>query len=200
MDNYQGAKKFYQDNKNNNIESVSGWGSFLRHTTDIRRELPRLLHKYDIKSIVDCPCGDWNWMKHVNLDKVGYLGLDIVEDIIEENTKKYGSTIVRFEVFDLINNVPPRADLFICRDFLFHLSLDNQYKASQNIRASRCKFLLTTTFPNITENKELQPDELNAGWGWRPINVELPPFDFKNPIDGFNEVSCNNRKQNLYKL
>jgi hypothetical protein len=51
-------------------ESISGNGSELIQTEQIINELPVLLKKYNITSMLDIPCGDFNWMQHVNLDNV----------------------------------------------------------------------------------------------------------------------------------
>ena len=59
-------------------ESVSGGGSEMQNTEAIRRELPYLIQKFGIKSILDIPCGDWNWMKSVDLCGASYIGADIV--------------------------------------------------------------------------------------------------------------------------
>ncbi|TRZ51624.1 MAG: hypothetical protein D4S01_04355, partial [Dehalococcoidia bacterium] len=71
-------------------ESVSGYGSELQNTEEIRQALPHIISKYSIRSIVDVPCGDWNWMQKVELD-VNYIGLDIVPDMVVANNKAYGN-------------------------------------------------------------------------------------------------------------
>src|SRR5215212_9991686 len=48
-------------------ESLSGAGSNLRQTETLRRELPGLLSKLSIRSLLDAPCGDFHWMQHVDL-------------------------------------------------------------------------------------------------------------------------------------
>ena len=42
------------------VESASGCGSELGATKDIRRELPTLLARHSVHSMLDAPCGDWN--------------------------------------------------------------------------------------------------------------------------------------------
>jgi len=55
----------YKRNLWNNEESPSGGGSTVRRTIKIRHLLPGLLRLYNIKSICDAGCGDFNWMQHL---------------------------------------------------------------------------------------------------------------------------------------
>ena len=60
------------------------------YTTKIlRSKLPIFIKKYKIKSILDAGCGDFYWMKNINLIKINYYGLDIVSKLIEKNKKLY---------------------------------------------------------------------------------------------------------------
>ena len=49
----------------NGKESVSGPGSTFDATRNIRASLPGLLERFSIRSVLDIPCGDFNWMQHV---------------------------------------------------------------------------------------------------------------------------------------
>jgi hypothetical protein len=66
--------EIYERNLWNDPESVSGRGSTLRRTTIIRRELPALLIDVGAKSLLDAPCGDFNWMRLTELGPVTYVG------------------------------------------------------------------------------------------------------------------------------
>ena len=48
-----------------NEESISGPGSGLKYTENLRKELAKLIKDYAIGTIFDAPCGDFYWMKHV---------------------------------------------------------------------------------------------------------------------------------------
>ena len=61
-------------------DSASGPGSSLRRTRNIRQQLPALIGQLQINSILDVPCGDFHWMRHVNLDGISYCGVDIVRE------------------------------------------------------------------------------------------------------------------------
>lgn len=159
-------------------ESVSGGGSEMQNTKVIRRELPVLLQKFGIKSILDIPCGDWNWMKDVDLCGASYIGADIVEPLIGLNKANY--TNVDFRVLDLINDTLPKVDLIFVRDCLGHLSNDNVSLALRNCQESGSKYLLATSFTKW----DMNPDVENGGW--KCINLMIPPFQL-NPIYLINE-------------
>ena len=57
--------RFYLKNSWANSESVSGEGSNLVQTSTIRRELEKLLAELNIRALLDAPCGDFNWIRHV---------------------------------------------------------------------------------------------------------------------------------------
>jgi hypothetical protein len=71
-------------------ESLSGPGSTLKHTNNLRKELPKLVIDFNICSVLDAPCGDFNWMKVLLPTlNVNYIGADIVQDLVDSNNAKY---------------------------------------------------------------------------------------------------------------
>ena len=55
----------YSKNYWASAESCSGMGSQIFTTRKIQKILPILWKRYSIKSFLDIPCGDYNWMKEV---------------------------------------------------------------------------------------------------------------------------------------
>ncbi len=80
--------KVYKQKTWGDIETISGPGSTLKETTVIRKVLPELLKQFDITSFLDAPCGDFNWIQQVDFGNCVYIGVDIVESMIEANKKK----------------------------------------------------------------------------------------------------------------
>jgi len=180
-------------------ESVSGCGSNLDMTNDIRNHLPLIFEKFNIKSVIDSPCGDWNWMKLVNLDNINYIGYDVLTDLLELNNNNYRKNNINFEYKDIINDSIPSSDLIICRDFMFHIRNEENLKLLNNFKNSGSKFLLATSFDFLPENQNLSND---ADWGYRPINLLLPPYNLGEPIYSFIEShpQCNGRGLYLWKI
>ena len=99
----------YQHRTWDDLESISGPGSNLKQTEGLRAELPGLLAKLKATSLLDAPCGDFNWMRETKLDLDNYIGADIVPDLIEENREKFGALNRSFVVLDLTTDVLPAA-------------------------------------------------------------------------------------------
>src|ERR1700710_1243290 len=62
--------------------SVSGLGSEADATAELRAELPRLLGKLQVTSLLDAPCGDAGWISQADLS-VRIVGIDIVPALID---------------------------------------------------------------------------------------------------------------------
>lgn len=188
---------FNQRSSNDNNVSKSGSGSDLEQTKEIIKHLPLLLKKYNVKSVLDVPCGDFYWMQHVNLEGVNYIGSDIVKKVVQTNNDKFQNDTVKFIELDIINDDIPTVDLILCRDLLVHLKNDQILEALKNIKRSNCKYLLTTSFKNTAKNI----DNEKIGF-WRPINLELEPFNLENPIDSIFEncTEANGKHNDKYLL
>jgi hypothetical protein len=161
-------------------ESASGCGSQLDQTEELRRILPVLIRDLHIKSMLDIPCGDFNWMQHVDLP-INYIGADVVSDVITSNRAKHQKQGRKFCILDLEKDRLPRTDLVFCRDVLVHFSFEDVFEALRNIRRSGSTYLLVTTFPDRKENVDIITGD------WRPLNMEKPPFNFPRPIRMINE-------------
>ena len=175
--------RMYTRNSWGNIESVSGGGSDLEQTRAIRREIPSVAETLGIRTMLDAPCGDYNWMQRVRLALDEYIGADVVPELIEENARRYGSATRRFVVLDICHDELPTVDLILCRDCLVHLPLQLAAEAVRNFARSGSRYLLATTYPGIVaRNKPL----LITG-NWRPLDLTLPPFSLPEPLRLINE-------------
>ena len=158
-----------------NGESLSGAGSNLAYTENLRKELPKLFDIFNIKTVLDAPCGDMNWMRLVLAERkdIDYTGGDIVPPMIELNQRLYGNDRIRFEVLDITTDELPAADLMICRDCLFHLPEVKIYEFLDNFLKSNIKYLLTTTHePASGKNEVINPGE------WFKLDLLSPPYNF----------------------
>jgi hypothetical protein len=170
--------RYYTSNGWGDRESLSGPGSSLAYTQNIRERLPKLVERYAIKSIIDVPCGDFNWFRHVELPAgVHYTGADIVKPLIERNCQLHSNHNRSFIQLDITKDKLPSADLLLCRDLLFHLSNAQVLAAIDNIRDSRIVWLLTTTHPECKKNRDIPTGS------FRELNLQRPPFSFDAPIE-----------------
>jgi hypothetical protein len=139
------------------------------------------LKAFGVKRLLDLPCGDFNWMQHVEVAGCAYTGGEIVRELVEDNTAKYGREDRRFCQLDIMKDPLPPADLLLCRDCLIHLSFRDANAAIANIAEAEITYLLTTTYPLIRRNTNIVTVDFRA------INLQLPPFRFPKPIAAINE-------------
>ena len=166
-------------------ESVSGPGSSLANTAEIRKQLPLLTHDLRVRSLLDAACGDFNWMRHVNLG-IKYIGADVIPSLVQQNQENFSGPNKKFMVLDITRHPVPKVDLIFCRDCLVHLSNEDVFRALRNFQESKSKYLLTTTF----ERREVNSDI--ATGDWRPANLRIAPFNFPEPIRIIDEKCTEN--------
>lgn len=176
----------YHANGFRGTESVSGPGSDLSQTEAIRREIPRILRSVNAKIFLDCPCGDYHWMNLVDLPVDQYIGGDVVAELAAENQRRYGNDTREFRSLNLLTDELPKADVLLCRDCLVHLTDAEVRTALANIRRSGIAYLLTTTFPAQPANRDLESTR-GSKPKWRPLNLQLPPYNFPAPLELINE-------------
>lgn len=164
-------------------ESASGTGSNLHQTETLRRELPPLLSRLGVHTLLDAPCGDFHWMQHVDLDAVEYTGVDVVAPLIQQCQQTFGSPMRQFMCRNILTDPLPRADAILSRDCLSHLSNEHVFAALRNFRVSGSTYLLATTYPSRPRNWDI------VTGSWRPINLRLAPFVFPAPIASLVEGS-----------
>jgi SAM-dependent methyltransferase len=166
----------YHSNAWGAVESRSGPGSTQDQTHRVRVLLPQLLRDLGARSLLDAPCGDFAWMREVELPVERYIGADVVPGIIERNTAAYADRQRSFQVLDIITDPLPEVDVLLCRDCLVHFSDRRIHAAIRNIRRSKATYLLTTTFPAHGPSGSIVTGE------WQPLNLQQPPFNFPPPL------------------
>lgn len=136
----------YIGNVWNDSESFSGPGSRRdsQCVKDALEQLSAVTMQFGIRSVADIPCGDFNWISaflaaHPEVD---YIGYDIVAQLIERNRREF--PLRQFAKLDIVAEIPPPADLILCKDLFNHLRFDDVARAIANMRASRTKYLLAS--------------------------------------------------------
>lgn len=168
-------ERIYSTNLWSDPDSRSGVGSTLDSTAVLRAELPKSLRLLDARVLLDVPCGDFLWMKRVDLSGIGYIGGDIVPSIIEENQRLHTTESRSFMHLDLTRDKLPDADVLLCRDCLVHLSYANIRAVFANIARSNIRYVLMTSFPGRGGNYDV------ADGDWRALDFQAPPFSLPEP-------------------
>ena len=167
-------------------ESRSGAGSTVEAAAPITREIPELLKLLSVRSMLDIPCGDFTWMRNVELGQTDYLGADIVEHLVEINNREFGRPGRRFQVLDLITDDLPKVELVLCRDCFIHLTIPMILASINNMVKSGSTYLLTSNYPWRAYPSNDEIDDLL--FGGRRINLEIAPFEFPPPLHSIPEA------------
>ncbi len=143
-------------------ESKSGPGSTLSYTCNLRAQLAVFVRKFETKTFFDAPCGDFHWMKEVDFPgETQYVGGEIAHSLVEDNVRRYASASRRFLNFDIVADKFPAADVWFCRDCLFHLPNAYIFRALRNFCDSQIPLLMMTNHINATgfENADIEAGE-----------------------------------------
>ena len=167
----------FETNEWGNTESVSGSGSTIQYTENIREVIPQVVSELGVLRILDAPCGDYNWFRMINWKtEINYIGGDIVEPLIKHNHLLHGNDNTKFINLDIVHDVLPKTDLWLCRDCLIHLSNHDILLVINNFLKSDIRYILTTTYPHCDRNYDIPTGT------FRLLNLQLPPFNFCKPI------------------
>lgn len=197
--NFDLAKKFVERKRLDGHESLSGPGSHLNNSKETIQFLTDIVKDYEIMSILDLGCGDWNWFKKVDIKLSSYLGWDACDRMINDNSKLYGCSRVKFQVNDIVTKEYPKVDLIICRDVLFHMTTDIALRVISNAKMS-CKYFVCTSFNDINKNVPH-----TNGWGFYKINTNIAPFNLSDcfvdsKVESKNSHFGYDRYINLYRF
>lgn len=182
METVEIFSKIHKNNEWLSNESVSGTGSEMENTVVLVNELRKFITSHNIKSIIDVPCGDLNWMKYLLefFPEVEYTGGDIVGNLIEQNRKLFPK--YNFGQVDItLNSIISVYDLLICRDCLVHLSTELVKSAIKNISKSDVKYIGLTSFTKQEKNIDIPTGS------WRTLNLQIEPFNLPEPYYTINE-------------
>ena len=184
--------------------SISGAGSSLQYTEHIRRIVLDVINQNNVQTIWDCSCGDWTWMKEIKDKLPNYIGNDIVSELVELNTKEYGSDNIKFQCGDMLEELKKlendSIDLVICRHTLEHLDTEYSVNVVREIHRV-AKWAIITSIDAV--NTQLRPNGITA----RSVNLEKNEYytilgdPFKRYWDSMGEPPTENSfNMNLYYL
>ena len=190
--------KYKKINKNNLQVSGPGSDPESLQIKNLIVDLNKFIKDFQIKSILDMPCGDFVWMKKlVELNKdLKYTGFDIVGEIIDYNNKKFSSNNIKFLKKDILNEPNfDGHDLIFVRDFFIHIPTDDILKNIYILAKSNIRFFATTQYQNNPFNKNIVIGQ------HRKINLSIEPFNFPKPFMQIIDGNINDgRYLNIYKI
>ena len=157
-------------------ESTSGPGSTHERAANFLPALIDLVESLGISTLVDAPCGDFNWAGPLADSVSFYIGIDVVPALISLCTQRSASPRRSFLWLDFVEQTLPKADLVFCRDGLVHLSNIDIMRALDNLRTTGAEYLIATTFIGTRDQLDIPTG------GWRPLNMQHAPFLLPEPL------------------
>jgi hypothetical protein len=180
-------------------ETADGPGATLALTDKLRGWLPELIHRHQITTMLDAACGDWSWLRLVDLGGVEYTGWDVDpgrietcrQRVFDEARRRHGcGPAPKFEAVNLLTvDHIDYYDLVLCRDFLMHVTNDHITAVLDKIIAGGTPLLLATTFLGADNAaRAWRPEEATwPGYMEQPVDLTAEPFNLPQPIDVFTE-------------
>ena len=162
--------EIYRSNFWASAESHSGVGSESAVGAAYRQRLEECLIKLGTRRLFDAPCGDLNWILPLARNPaISYLGGDISRELLTEVQAHYPD--IELTLLDICEDPFPQADIWHCRDCLFHLPFSDIRRALRNFAMSEIPFcLLTTHRARFHSNIDVK-----AG-GFRYLDLERAPI------------------------
>jgi hypothetical protein len=153
---------------------LSGAGSSFRVTSGIRENLPDILAQIGCRTMLDVGCGDLTWMSTIDIPAY-YIGIDVVQSVIERNIALHANAHREFRCVDAINEEIPDADTILCREILFHLSFKDIHHLLRNFAKKPRTWLIATTDIMTFFNADIRSGD------FRILNLRRSPFKFPEP-------------------
>jgi hypothetical protein len=133
--------------------------------------LHALLKVKQLIRIFDAPCGDLNWITPIVEDpELNYSGGDVSARVVQAAIKR--SPAVSVTLFDITVDKFPAADVWHCRDCLFHLPFADIRRSLENFAGSDVPFALLTTHGAWLFHRNL---DVNLG-GFRYLDLHHKPI------------------------
>lgn len=160
----------------NSSDFDSGYGSVGPVADKYCAFVARIVSEYNIKSVADLGCGDFQIGQRIAAMGDDYIGVDIVPELIDRNRQKFPN--VRFECLNLVTDPLPAADLCLVRQVFQHLSNDEIAASLENIERTYRRALIAEHVPKryrvANMDKPHGPD-IRAYYG-SGVFVDCPPF------------------------
>lgn len=166
----------------NDYDFYSGEGS---HRSEIIVPYIEVVIKFleslpNCTTICDLGCGDFNIGKHLTPYCKSYIAVDIVDNLIDRNRKKFNINGLKFLCLDISKDELPYADCAILRNVLQHLSNAEIQKIIKKL--GNYKYIILTE--HIPTGKFTANIDIISGQGIRlkknsGVNLLESPFNLK---------------------
>jgi SAM-dependent methyltransferase len=166
-------------------EFYSGTGSDPIPARAYADNIRRYIEREGIRSIVDLGCGDFRVASMLVSDNVQYVGVDIVEEVIEANRLRHTRANVRFECLDIIRDPLPAGELCLIREVFQHLSNKEILSVLSKLRDFRYVIFSDAQLPASAikkPNRDIVHGRDTRGWKYSALLLDLPPFNVRTEL------------------
>lgn len=162
----------------------SGTGSDERFSKAYCDFVVRFALERRVKRVVDIGCGDFRVGRRIAEAGFEYIGVDVVQEIIQRLQSQFGGEGITFLCLDAITENPPAADLCLIRQVLQHLSNAEIARVLDNCRHYP-QTLVTEHLPvgrNIIPNKDKPHGPDTRVYEHSGVFLDEPPFSLPTEI------------------
>ena len=118
-------------------EFYSGSGSDDVVTRPFAELVRAFIAERGICSVVDLGCGDFRVGRQIVGSALTYVGVDVVDRVVQRNNERFGTGGVSFVKRDITTDLLPDAELCIVRQVLQHLPNDGIIRVLDKLRGYR---------------------------------------------------------------
>jgi thiol-disulfide isomerase/thioredoxin len=169
----------------------SGPGSEPENTINTRKSLIKLIKEYNVKTLIDAPCGSCKWTKILLEDlqkeniKINYYGFDIADQSIINANKNLDSLktyhTIKIQQGSITDTQFPKADMILCRDTLQHLSYNSISKTLHNFAKTKSIIVLGGYLNNSSNHNIKDGDYFSINYTSEPFNM-IPNYIYNDTV------------------
>jgi len=158
----------------------SGAGSTPAEAQIYAEAVGQFLTEKGVTSVVDVGCGNFTVGALLQRDGLGYVGIDLVDELVSHNQRHYGSPYTRFLCLDAVTVPLPEAEVALVRQVMQHLSNAEIMSMLANLR--RYRYVIVTEHhpapdkaSHVNRDKPHGPDTRVLDGS--AVKLDCPPFE-----------------------
>ena len=159
----------------------SGWGSFPVHSMSYMEFIQNFMRDNNIQNVVDLGCGTWEFSRYINWGDVNYVGVDVVQRVVDLNIKKFAKSNITFIQGDILSTNLPDGDLMVCKDVLQHLQNADIILFLERTKKFKHRLITNDLAISFTDSVDLKSNNRENEYRGRnrPLDLTKPPFNQK---------------------
>ncbi len=143
-------------------------------------EVKRFIATHGVRSVVDLGCGDFRVAHKIVHQGLSYVGVDLVQHLVDANTEQFGAGNIRFECRDITEDQLPSGDLCLMREVLQHLS--NRQIRRVLAKLGSFRYVIYSDYQppawaRCVPNRDITPGLYTRIWKNSAVFLDQPPFN-----------------------